>query len=63
MAADRVKKYAPIWRFGQGRAIAVSKNPEHKHHDEIREWIVEDFDPHAVDIEDLMSDVAALAKK
>ena len=43
--------------------LEAIKDPEHEHHDEIREWIAEDFDPHVVDIENLMSDVAALAKK
>lgn len=49
--------------WGYAEMPEAIKNLEHERHDEIREWLVEDFDPNVIDIEALSSDVAALAKK
>jgi hypothetical protein len=45
---------------GYAEMVEAIKDPKH---DEIREWLAEDFDSHVVDIEAITTDVAALAKK
>lgn len=49
--------------WGYEEMLEAIKDPEHERHDEIREWLAEDFDPHVIDIEALTSNVATLAKK
>ena len=48
---------------GYAEMVEAIKDPKHDRHDEIREWLAEDFDSHVVDIETITTDVAALAKK
>jgi hypothetical protein len=49
--------------WGYGEVLEAIDDPKHERHAEIREWLADDFDPNAVDIAALTSDVAALAKK
>jgi len=49
--------------WGYAEMLEAIKDPKHERHDEICEWLADDFDPHLIDIEALINDVAALAKK
>ena len=49
--------------WGYAEMLDAINDPKHERHAEIREWLAEDFDPHAVDTDALSGDVAALAKK
>jgi hypothetical protein len=49
--------------WGYAEMLEAINDPGHERHDELREWLAEDFDPHAIDIDALINDVAALAKK
>ena len=48
--------------WGYGEFLDALADPAHEGHAEMKEWIGEDFDPDAVDVEELSSAVAALAK-
>lgn len=49
--------------WGYGEMIEALEDPGHERHAEIREWLGDDFDPHAFDPEPLKAEVAALAKR
>jgi hypothetical protein len=46
-----------------GEMLEALEDPGHESHAETREWLGEDFDPKALDAEQLKADVAALAKR
>ena len=48
--------------WGYGEFLDALADPAHEGHAEMKEWVGEDFDPEAVDVEELSSAVAALAK-
>ncbi len=48
--------------WGYGEFLDALADPAHEGHAEMKEWVGEDFDPEAVDVEALSSAVAALAK-
>jgi hypothetical protein len=49
--------------WGYAEMLEALADPEHERHAEIREWVGDDFDPHAFDAEPLRANVAALAKR
>ena len=49
--------------WGYAEMIEALDDPAHERHDEIREWLGEDFDPHAFEPELHKHAVAALAKR
>jgi hypothetical protein len=49
--------------WGYAEMLEAIKDPEHERHDEIREWVAQDFDPHLVNVDALANNVAALANK
>ena len=49
--------------WGYAEMLEALADPEHDRHAEIREWVGDDFDPHAFDAEPLRANVAALAKR
>ena len=49
--------------WGYAEMLAALADPAHERHGEIREWVGDDFDPHAFDAEPLRANVAALAKR
>jgi hypothetical protein len=49
--------------WGYAEMLEAIGDKTHERHDEIREWLGEDFDPKAFDPESLKADVAALAKR
>ena len=49
--------------WGYAELIEAIKDPKHERHDELTEWIGDDFDPHADQAEWLTAEVDALAKK
>jgi hypothetical protein len=49
--------------WGYAELLEAIKDPTHKRHDELTEWIGDDFDPDADDAEWLTAEVDALAKK
>ena len=49
--------------WGYAELIEAIKDPKHERHDELTEWIGDDFDPHADQAEWLTAEVEALAKK
>ena len=49
--------------LGYEDLLEAIKNPRHKRHAELTEWIGDDFDADEVDTERLAAEVAALAKK
>ena len=49
--------------WGYAELIKAIKDPKHERHDELTEWIGDDFDPHADQAEWLTAEVDALAKK
>jgi len=48
--------------WGYGALLDALADLAHENHAEMKEWIGEDFDPNAVNVERLADDVAALAK-
>jgi Plasmid pRiA4b ORF-3-like protein len=48
---------------GYDEMLEALADPDHERHAEIREWVGDDFDPHAFDAEPLRANVAALAKR
>lgn len=48
--------------WGHDEFLHALADPAHENHAEMKDWIGEDFDPTAVDVEALADDVAALAK-
>jgi hypothetical protein len=48
--------------WGYDEFLDALADPAHENHAEMKDWIGEDFDPTAVDVEALADDVAALAK-
>jgi hypothetical protein len=49
--------------WGYAEILEALADPDHERHAEIREWVGDDFDPHAFDAEPLKANVAALAKR
>ena len=49
--------------WGYAEMLEALAAPDHERHAEIREWVGDDFDPHAFDAEPLRANVAALAKR
>ena len=49
--------------WGYAEMLEALADPNHERHAEIREWVGDDFDPHAFDAEPLRANVAALAKR
>ena len=49
--------------WGYAEMLEALADPDHERHAEIREWVGDDFDPHAFDAEPLRANVAALAKR
>ena len=49
--------------WGYAEMLEALADPDHERHAEIREWVGDDFDPHAFDAEPLKANVAALAKR
>jgi Plasmid pRiA4b ORF-3-like protein len=49
--------------MGYGEMLEALEDPRHESHAETREWLGEDFDPKALDAEQLKADVAAPAKR
>ena len=49
--------------WGYAKMLEALADPDHERHAEIREWVGDDFDPHAFDAEPLRANVAALAKR
>ena len=49
--------------WGYDEMLEALADPDHERHAEIREWVGDDFDPHAFDAEPLRANVAALAKR
>ena len=48
--------------WGYDEFLDALADPAHENHAEMKDWIGEEFDPAAVDVEALANDVAALAK-
>ena len=48
--------------WGYDEFLHALADPAHENHAEMKDWIGQDFDPTAVDVEALADDVAALAK-
>lgn len=48
---------------GYEEFLAAIADPSHERHEEIKEWLPEDFDPAIAPVDDLKSAVAALAKQ
>jgi hypothetical protein len=48
--------------WGYDEMLEALADPDHERHAEIREWVGDDFDPHAFEAEPLKANVAALAK-
>ena len=48
--------------WGYDEMLEALADRDHERHAEIREWVGDDFDPHAFDAEPLKANVAALAK-
>ncbi len=48
--------------WGYGEFLDALAEPAHENHAEMKDWIGEEFDPVAVNVEALADDVAALAK-
>ena len=53
--------WRPLW--GYDEMLEALADPAHERHAEIREWVGDDFDPHAFDAEPLRDNVAALVKR
>jgi hypothetical protein len=49
--------------WGYAEMLEALADRDHERHAEIREWVGDDFDPHAFDAEPLRANVAALAKR
>jgi len=49
--------------WGYDEMLEALADPDHERHAEIREWVGDDFDPHAFDAEPLRANVDALAKR
>ena len=49
--------------WGYAEMLEAIEDKKHERHDEIREWLGEDFDPNAFDPEPLKAEVDALAKQ
>jgi hypothetical protein len=49
--------------WGYAEMLEALADPDHAGHADAREWLGEQFDPHAFDPEPLKADVAALAKR
>jgi hypothetical protein len=49
--------------WGYADLLEAIQDPAHERHEELTEWIADDFDPNAVDAEWLTAEVDALAKK
>jgi hypothetical protein len=49
--------------WGYAEMLEALADPGHERHAEIREWVGDDFDPHAFDAEPLRANVAALAER
>ena len=49
--------------WGYDEMLEALADPDHERHAEIREWVGDDFDPHAFDAEPLRDNVAALVKR
>lgn len=49
--------------WGYAEMLEAINDPAHDCHAEIREWLVEDFDPNVIDVDALINNVDALAKK
>ena len=49
--------------WGYAEMLEALADPDHERLAEIREWVGDDFDPHAFDAEPLKANVAALAKR
>jgi hypothetical protein len=49
--------------WGYDEMLEALADRDHERHAEIREWVGDDFDPHAFDAEPLRANVAALAKR
>ena len=49
--------------WGYDEMLEALADPDHERHAEIREWVGDDFDPHAFDAEPLRENVTALAKR
>ncbi len=48
--------------WGYAEMLEAIKDPKHERHNELVEWIGDDFDPNADDADQLIADVADLAK-
>ena len=48
---------------GYEEFLAAIADPSHERHEEIKEWQPEDFDPAVAPVDDLKSEVAALARQ
>jgi hypothetical protein len=49
--------------LGYDEMLEALADPDHERHAEIREWVGDDFDLHALDAEPLRANLAALAKR
>ena len=49
--------------WGYDEMLEALADRDHERHAEIREWVGDDFDPHAFDAEPLRANVATLAKR
>ena len=49
--------------WGYAEMLEALEDPKHERHAETRDWLGEDFDPHAFEPDLLKADVAALAKR
>jgi hypothetical protein len=47
---------------GYAEFLAAIKDPKHERHAELSEWIGDDFDPNAFDVDEHAEALAALAK-
>jgi hypothetical protein len=47
--------------WGYAELIEALNDPDHERHDEIREWVGEDFDPNLLDADVLKAEVTSLA--
>jgi hypothetical protein len=49
--------------WGYAEFLEAVNNPRHERHAELKEWLGDDFDPNAADIQWLNEEVAALARR
>jgi hypothetical protein len=49
--------------WGYGELLEAIADPSHERHGELKEWLADDFDPNAVDVDRLSADIADLAQR